>query len=31
MDEFNLGANGSNASLSFDSAFVLSIGALYSF
>lgn len=31
MDEFDLGANGSNASLSFDSAFVLSIGALYSF
>jgi hypothetical protein len=31
MDEFELGANGSNAVLSFDSAFVLSVGALYSF
>jgi hypothetical protein len=31
MDEFELGVNGSNAVLSFDSAFVLSIGALYSF
>jgi hypothetical protein len=31
MDEFELGDNGSNAVLSFDSAFVLSIGALYSF
>ena len=31
MEDFKLGANGSNASLSFDSAFVLSVGALYSF
>ena len=31
MEDFDLGANGSNASLSFDSAFVLSVGALYSF
>ena len=31
MEDFELGANGSNASLSFDSAFVLSLGALYSF
>lgn len=31
MDEFVLGANGSNAELSFDSAFVVSVGALYSF
>ncbi|MES2441058.1 MAG: hypothetical protein V4584_18490 [Verrucomicrobiota bacterium] len=31
MDEFELGDNGSNAVLSFDSAFVLSLGALYSF
>ena len=31
MEDFQLGDNGSNASLSFDSAFVLSLGALYSF
>ena len=31
MEDFELGGNGSNASLSFDSAFVLSLGALYSF
>ena len=31
MDELEFRANGSSASLSFDSAFVLSIGALYSF
>lgn len=31
MDDFELGDNGSNVSLSFDSAFVLSVGALYSF
>lgn len=31
MDEFNLNASGSGASLSFDSAFVLSLGTVYSF
>lgn len=31
MDEFELKANGSSAELSFDSAFVLSLGAVYSF
>jgi hypothetical protein len=31
MDEFNLDSNGSAASLSFDSAFVLSLGTVYSF
>ena len=30
MDDFKLGDNGSNASLSFGSACVLSLGALYS-
>lgn len=31
MDGYDVSANGSAASLSFDSAFVLSLGALYSF
>lgn len=31
MDEFELGDNASEAVLSFDSAFVLSLGAVYSF
>jgi hypothetical protein len=31
MDEFNLESNGSSASLSFDSAFILSLGTVYSF
>ncbi len=31
MGSFDLGANGSEAALSFDSAFVLSLGVLYSF
>jgi hypothetical protein len=31
MRQFSLNANGSNANLSFDSAFVLSLGALYKF
>lgn len=31
MDEFDFRTNGSNAKLSYDSAFVLSVGALYSF
>jgi hypothetical protein len=31
MDEFELESNGSGASLSFDSAFVLSLGVLYSY
>jgi len=31
MKQFDLGANGSQASLSFDSAFVVSVGVLYSF
>jgi hypothetical protein len=31
MDEFDLESNGSGANLSFDSAFVLSLGAVYSF
>jgi hypothetical protein len=31
LDGFELESNGSSASLSFDSAFVLSLGALYSF
>lgn len=31
MDEFNLNSSGSSASLSFDSAFVLSLGTVYSF
>ncbi len=31
MDSYDVNANGSSASLSFDSAFVLSLGALYSF
>jgi len=31
MDEFDFKTNGSGANLSFDSAFVLSVGALYSF
>lgn len=31
LDGFDLESNGSSASLSFDSAFVLSLGALYSF
>lgn len=31
MDEFELESNGSSAALSFDSAFILSIGTVYSF
>ena len=31
LESFDLKSNGSNASLSFDSAFVLSLGAIYSF
>ncbi len=31
MDSYDLGSNGSNASLSFDSAFVISISGVYSF
>lgn len=31
MDSYDVGANGSSAELSFDSAFILSLGALYSF
>jgi hypothetical protein len=31
MDEFELQSNGSSAALSFDSAFILSLGAVYSF
>lgn len=31
MDEFQLESNGSSAELSFDSAFILSLGAIYSF
>ena len=31
MDSYDVNANGSAASLSFDSVFVLSLGALYSF
>lgn len=31
MDDFDLEANGSEANLSFDSAFILSLGALYTF
>jgi hypothetical protein len=31
MDDFDLGDNGSNAVLSFDSAFVVSLGVVYSF
>ncbi|MEO5914483.1 MAG: hypothetical protein ABIS50_09645 [Luteolibacter sp.] len=31
MDDFELGANGSSAELSFGSAFIVSFGALYSF
>ena len=31
MDEFELESNGSSAVLSFDSAFILSLGTVYSF
>lgn len=31
MDSFDVGANGSKASLSFDSAFVVSLGCIYTF